>query len=115
VYSGVMGMGRVVQGGLEGVGVTPAAADDDAHPRSLPVACFPLPVCPPRPLLMHAGLHPCLIPRPPPSRLQVSASVAQAVALRAYQGGYATALPKPHNLLELVKNEMYNPQYRLYR
>ena len=56
-----------------------------------------------------------MIPRPPPSRLQVSASVAQAVALRAYQGGYATALPKPHNLLELVKNEMYNPQYRLYR
>lgn len=41
--------------------------------------------------------------------------MAQAVALKAYQGGHATALPKPHNLLEQVKNEMYNPQYRLYR
>lgn len=47
--------------------------------------------------------------------LQVSAHVAQVVALRAYQGGYATALPKPHNLLDKARYEMYNPQYRTYR
>jgi malate dehydrogenase (oxaloacetate-decarboxylating)(NADP+) len=53
---------------------------------------------------------------PPISRIrETSALVAQAVALKAYQGGYATALPKPHNLLELIKYAMYNPQYRLYR
>lgn len=47
--------------------------------------------------------------------LQVSAHVAQVVALRAYQGGYATALPKPHNLLDKARFEMYNPQYRIFR
>ncbi|KAG1667045.1 hypothetical protein FOA52_000406 [Chlamydomonas sp. UWO 241] len=46
---------------------------------------------------------------------EVSAGVAQVVAQRAYQGGYATALPKPHNLLEKARMEMYNPQYRNYR
>lgn len=46
---------------------------------------------------------------------EVSAHVAQAVALKAYQGGYATALPKPHALLEKAKNEMYSPYYRTYR
>lgn len=46
---------------------------------------------------------------------EVSAHVGQVVALRAYQGGYATALPKPHNLLDKARFEMYNPQYRTYR
>lgn len=47
--------------------------------------------------------------------IQVSAHVAQVVALRAYQGGYATALPKPHNLLDKARLHMYNPQYKTYR
>ena len=46
---------------------------------------------------------------------QVSAHVAQVVALRAYQGGYATALPKPHNLLDKARYVMYNPAYKTYR
>jgi len=46
---------------------------------------------------------------------EVAAHVAAAVAQKAYQGGYATALPKPHNLLETAHVEMYNPQYRRYR
>lgn len=39
----------------------------------------------------------------------------EPLLLCVYQGGHATALPKPHNLLGTIKNQMYNPQYRLYR
>ena len=46
---------------------------------------------------------------------EVSAHVAQAVAMKAYQGQYATALPKPHALLEKARNEMYSPYNRTYR
>ncbi|GIL57212.1 hypothetical protein Vafri_12415 [Volvox africanus] len=45
----------------------------------------------------------------------VSASVAKAVAQKAYEGGFATALPKPHNLYEAARQNMYHPQYRRYR
>lgn len=47
--------------------------------------------------------------------LQVSAAVARAVAQKAYDGGYATALPKPHNLVDRARQAMYSPQYRRYR
>ncbi|GFR43162.1 hypothetical protein Agub_g4211, partial [Astrephomene gubernaculifera] len=46
---------------------------------------------------------------------EVSASVARAVAQKAYEGGFATALPKPHNLYEAARSSMYHPQYRRYR
>lgn len=40
---------------------------------------------------------------------QVAINVAQAVARRAYEGGYASALPKPHNLHErYVANSLCN-------
>jgi malate dehydrogenase (oxaloacetate-decarboxylating)(NADP+) len=42
-------------------------------------------------------------------------SVAKAVAQKAYEGGYATALPKPHNLYDTARHFMYTPQYRRYR
>lgn len=45
----------------------------------------------------------------------VSASVARAVAQKAYEGGFATDLPKPHSLLDRARAYMYNPQYRRYR
>eukprot|EP00798_Chlamydomonas_sp_ICE-L_P018130 gene18125-24570_t len=46
---------------------------------------------------------------------EVSAHVATAVASKAYTGGYATALPKPHNLQEVATRFMYNPAYKNYR
>lgn len=46
---------------------------------------------------------------------EVSARVASAVARKAYEGGFATELPKPPSMLEKVKSYMYNPQYRRYR
>ncbi|WIA32021.1 hypothetical protein OEZ86_002874 [Tetradesmus obliquus] len=45
----------------------------------------------------------------------VSASVARAVAQKAYEGGFATDLPKPHSLYDRARSYMYNPQYRRYR
>jgi len=45
----------------------------------------------------------------------VAVNVAKAVAQKAYDGGYATALPKPHNLYETARMMMYTPQYRRYR
>ncbi|KAF6265971.1 hypothetical protein COO60DRAFT_1477166 [Scenedesmus sp. NREL 46B-D3] len=45
----------------------------------------------------------------------VSASVARAVAQKAYEGGFATDLPKPHSLYDRACSYMYNPQYRRYR
>jgi len=33
----------------------------------------------------------------------------------AAENGYATALPKPHNLYEAARAAMYNPRYRRYR
>lgn len=46
---------------------------------------------------------------------EVSAHVAKAVAQKAYEGGFATDIPKPHNLFDRAKQVMYNPQYRRYR
>ncbi|KAJ9523044.1 hypothetical protein QJQ45_023860 [Haematococcus lacustris] len=46
---------------------------------------------------------------------EVAVSVARAVAQKAYEGGYATALPKPHNLAERARQFMYSPLYRRYR
>jgi malate dehydrogenase (oxaloacetate-decarboxylating)(NADP+) len=46
---------------------------------------------------------------------QVAVAVARAVAQKAYEGGYATALPKPHNLAAVARAEMYSPMYRQYR
>lgn len=46
---------------------------------------------------------------------EVSAYVARAVAQKAYEGGFATDLPKPHSLLDRARGYMYNPQYRRYR
>ena len=46
---------------------------------------------------------------------QVSAAVAKAVAQKAYEGGFATALPKPHNIYDAARQSMYHPQYRRYR
>ena len=60
-----------------------------------------------------------MYPRPPCHRgcvyAQVAVNVAKAVAQKAYDGGYATALPKPFNLLDSARNAMYTPQYRRYR
>ena len=53
---------------------------------------------------------------PPVATLrEVSANVAKAVAQKAYDGGFATALPKPHNLLEMARQRVYCPHYRRYR
>ncbi|KAF8071093.1 ME6 [Scenedesmus sp. PABB004] len=46
---------------------------------------------------------------------EVSAHVARAVAQKAYEGGFATDLPKPHSLYDRARAHMYNPQYRRYR
>jgi malate dehydrogenase (oxaloacetate-decarboxylating)(NADP+) len=46
---------------------------------------------------------------------EVSACVARAVAQKAYEGGFATDLPKPHSLMDKAWAMMYNPQYRRYR
>lgn len=46
---------------------------------------------------------------------EVAVNVAKAVAQKAYEGGYATALPKPHNLYDTARHSMYTPQYRRYR
>lgn len=54
---------------------------------------------------------PCCLPQ----IRDVSAAVAKAVAQKAYEGGFATALPKPHNLYEAARQSMYHPQYRRYR
>ncbi|KAG2486157.1 hypothetical protein HYH03_015121 [Edaphochlamys debaryana] len=60
--------------------------------------------------LARGSIYPAL------SRIRdVSAAVAKAVAQKAYEGGFATALPKPHNLYEAARQSMYHPQYRRYR
>lgn len=46
---------------------------------------------------------------------EVSINVARAVAQKAYEGAFATELPKPHNLFDKARYSMYNPQYRRYR
>ncbi|KIY96188.1 malate dehydrogenase (oxaloacetate-decarboxylating)(NADP+) [Monoraphidium neglectum] len=46
---------------------------------------------------------------------EVSAHVARAVAQKAYEGGFATDMPKPHSLLEKARVLMYNPVYRTLR
>ena len=44
-----------------------------------------------------------------------AAHVAAAVAGKAYHGGVATELPRPHDLLEKAYHWMYQPTYRRYR
>lgn len=56
--------------------------------------------------------HPPIHPPPHP---QVAAHVARAVAQKAYEGGFATDMPKPHSLLERARSHMYNPMYRTLR
>lgn len=51
----------------------------------------------------------------PHTLTQVAVHVAKAVAQKAYENGYATALPKPHNLYDAARAAMYNPRYRRYR
>ena len=74
-----------------------------------------------RPFVCNAHAHAHLTApssSPPPTGAahhQVSANVAKAVAQKAYEGGFATALPKPHNLYEAARQWMYAPQYRRYR
>ncbi len=41
--------------------------------------------------------------------------VACAVAKKAYENGVATALPKPHSVMEAVRAAMYSTKYRKYR
>ncbi len=43
------------------------------------------------------------------------AQVACAVAKKAYEAGVATALPKPHSVMDAVKAAMYRSSYRKYR
>ncbi|KAG1681547.1 hypothetical protein FOA52_014054 [Chlamydomonas sp. UWO 241] len=53
---------------------------------------------------------------PPLARIrEVGTAVAFVVAAKAYAGGYATALPKPKNLLDEVERQQYSPAYRVYR
>jgi malic enzyme len=49
------------------------------------------------------------------SLTQVGTAVAFVVASKAYDGGYATALPKPRNLQDEVERQQYSPAYRTYR
>jgi hypothetical protein len=37
------------------------------------------------------------------------------VAKKAYENGVATALPKPHSVMEAVRAAMYSTKYRKYR
>ncbi|KAI8472774.1 MAG: NADP-dependent malic enzyme [Monoraphidium minutum] len=46
---------------------------------------------------------------------EVSVHVARAVAQKAYEGGFATDMPKPHSLLDKARAAMYNPVYRPLR
>ncbi|GBF99300.1 NADP-dependent malic enzyme [Raphidocelis subcapitata] len=46
---------------------------------------------------------------------EVSAHVARAVAQKAYEGGFATDMPKPHSLLDRARSYMYSPLYRTLR
>lgn len=98
-------------------------------PQPSPQLC-PVPHVHPTTRCTHAGrgarsLSPLPLPGPKPSpdltpqtltgHVQVAVHVAKAVAQKAYEGGYATALPKPHNLYDQARVMMYNPQYRRYR
>lgn len=46
---------------------------------------------------------------------EVSVHVARAVAQKAYEGGFATDMPKPHSLIDKARAAMYNPVYRTLR
>ncbi|GMH44761.1 hypothetical protein BSKO_12713 [Bryopsis sp. KO-2023] len=46
---------------------------------------------------------------------EVAARVGVSVAQRSYEEKTATNLPKPHSLLDLAKEFMYNPVYRSFR
>jgi malic enzyme len=46
---------------------------------------------------------------------ECAAHVAARVAQKAYEGGFATDLPKPHSLIDKARAFMYQPAYRRYR
>jgi malic enzyme len=46
---------------------------------------------------------------------ECAAHVAARVAQKAYEGGFATDLPKPHSLIDKARAVMYQPAYRRYR
>ncbi len=46
---------------------------------------------------------------------EISMHVAAAVASKAYSGGVATELPRPHDLLGKAHDTMYWPVYRKFR
>eukprot|EP00891_Asterochloris_glomerata_P000579 jgi/Astpho2/579/e_gw1.00013.23.1_t len=46
---------------------------------------------------------------------EISASVAKAVAQRAWDIGVATEQPKPPDVMQAVQDAMYTPHYRQYR
>ncbi len=58
----------------------------------------------------HGALYP-----PLGAIREISMHVAAAVAGKAYSGGVATELPRPHDLLERAQDTMYWPMYRKYR
>ena len=83
-----------------------------APPPPPPLLSLLLP--PPRLLPPPHLLLLLLTPRgrpPPPS----TPPRRRAVAQKAYEGGFATELPKPHSLYDRARSMMYNPQYRRYR
>eukprot|EP00271_Cylindrocystis_brebissonii_P012263 TRINITY_DN30516_c0_g1_i1.p1 TRINITY_DN30516_c0_g1~~TRINITY_DN30516_c0_g1_i1.p1 ORF type:complete len:691 (+),score=69.02 TRINITY_DN30516_c0_g1_i1:365-2437(+) len=45
----------------------------------------------------------------------ISAHIARAVASKAYEFGLASRLPRPHDLLSVAFNNMYDPNYRPLR
>jgi malate dehydrogenase (oxaloacetate-decarboxylating)(NADP+) len=45
---------------------------------------------------------------------EVAVHVAKAVAQKAYENGYASALPKPHNLYEVARLHQFSPKYTRY-
>jgi malate dehydrogenase (oxaloacetate-decarboxylating)(NADP+) len=45
---------------------------------------------------------------------EVAVHVAKAVAHKAYENGYASALPKPHNLYEVSRQLQFSPRYTRY-
>ena len=51
----------------------------------------------------------------PPQLGMLLHQVACAVAKKAYENGLATALPKPHSVMNAVKAAMYRSAYRKYR
>ena len=52
---------------------------------------------------------------PPFSKIRkISCKVAKAVAVKAYDLGLATRLPRPDNLFDDIKNGIFDPTYTYY-